>query len=133
VQENGGRVGQVGRVGRVGQVGQVGKMFDKIADKKIRDAIKEGEFDNLPGAGKPIDLEEYFRTPEHLRMAHSILKSANCVPQEVELINEVARLERGLADAKTDEERAALGRTLAARRTELSLALDRARRATRPT
>jgi hypothetical protein len=52
-------------------------MFDKIADKRIRDAIKEGEFDNLPGAGTPIDPEEYFKTPEHRRLAHSILKSAN--------------------------------------------------------
>jgi DnaJ-like protein len=106
-------------------------MFDRIADKKISDAIKEGEFDNLPGAGKPLDLEEYFKTPEHLRMAHSILKSANCVPQEIELINEIARLERALADARDDAERSSIRRTLADRRTELALILERARRAAR--
>ncbi|MBZ5555885.1 MAG: DUF1992 domain-containing protein [Acidobacteriia bacterium] len=102
-------------------------VFDKVADRKIREALAQGEFDNLPGAGKPIDLEEYFKTPEHLRMVHSILKSANCLPQEVELINEIARLDRALADATDETERATLRRTLADRRTELSLALERAR------
>lgn len=29
----------------------------RVADKQIEDAMKEGKFDNLPGAGKPLDLE----------------------------------------------------------------------------
>ncbi len=101
--------------------------FDKVADRRIREALARGELDNLPGVGKPLDLEEYFKTPEHVRMAHSILKSANCVPQEVELINEVARLDRALAAATDDTERATLRRTLTDRKTELSLALERTR------
>lgn len=102
-------------------------VFDKVADRKIREALARGEFDGLPGAGKPIDLEEYFTTPEHLRLAHSVLKSANYVPQEVELINEIARLDRTLADTTDEATRAELRRTLANRRAELSLALERTR------
>jgi DnaJ-like protein len=45
-------------------------------------------FENLPGAGKPLDLEEYFNTPEDLRMAFSILKNANCAPPEAEMLKE---------------------------------------------
>jgi len=30
-----------------------------------------------PGKGKPLDLGAYFATPEHLRMAYSILKRSN--------------------------------------------------------
>ena len=56
------------------------------ADQKIKEAIAKGEFDNLPGTGKPLDLDAYFATPEHLRMGYSILKSANIIPEEVELI-----------------------------------------------
>jgi hypothetical protein len=51
---------------------------------KIKEAIARGEFDNLPGKDKPLDLDAYFATPEHLRMGYSILKSADygdfCLP-----------------------------------------------------
>ena len=100
----------------------------KIAENKIRDAVSRGEFDNLPGAGKPIDLEEYFRTPEELRMAYSVLKSARCLPEEVELMNEIAALDRELGDSRTEEARSALARRLRDRRLQLAIALDRQRR-----
>ena len=44
-------------------------IFDRIAELKIREAITEGKFDNLPNAGQPIDLEDYFRTPPEMRLA----------------------------------------------------------------
>src|SRR5262245_58480652 len=79
--------------------------FEKIAEKKIREAMVEGAFDNLPNAGKPLNLEDYFATPEPLRMAHSVLKSAGLVPAEVELFNELAALEQRLREAAgTDRE-----------------------------
>jgi hypothetical protein len=39
--------------------------------KKSREAIATGEFHNLPGKGKPLDLGAYFATPEDLRMGYS--------------------------------------------------------------
>jgi len=36
--------------------------FHKNADEKINGAIARGEFDNLPGKGKPLDLDAYFTT-----------------------------------------------------------------------
>jgi len=59
------------------------------ADEKIKEAIAKGEFDNLPGKGKPLDLDAYFATPEHLRMGYSILKSAGIIPEEVELLKQI--------------------------------------------
>ncbi len=105
--------------------------FEKIAENKIREAIARGEFDDLVGAGRPIDLEEYFRTPEDLRMAYSILKSARCLPEEVELMNEVASLDRELGAARDEAARAAVLRRLRDRRLQLALALDRRRARTR--
>src|SRR5512140_1836634 len=102
--------------------------WERIAENRIREAMQQGEFDNLPGAGKPIDLEGYFKLPEHLRLAFSILKSANCVPAEVELLNDVATLEQQLA-AAPDEGKPAIRRALADRRTQLAVVLERARRA----
>jgi len=40
--------------------------LDKIVEEAIRKAQERGEFDNLPGKGKPIDLSEYFETPERM-------------------------------------------------------------------
>jgi len=100
-------------------------MFSRIAENRIREAMEQGEFDNLPGAGEPLSLEEYFATPEDVRMAYSVLKSANCRPLEVELLNEVARLEQAVATAPDDSARAAHQRTLANRRTELAVLLER--------
>ena len=66
-------------------------MTNKLADNRIREAIKNGLFDDLPH-GKRVDHEEYFATPEDRRMAYSILKNANCVPEEVALLNDIAAL-----------------------------------------
>jgi hypothetical protein len=101
--------------------------FEKTAEQKIREAMAEGAFDDLPGRGTPLDLDEYFRTPEHLRMALSVLKSAGCVPEEVELLKQVADLERRLAEAPSGS-RDGLQRELATAQLRLDLALERARR-----
>jgi hypothetical protein len=102
--------------------------FNRIAENRIREAMEQGAFDNLPGAGRPVSLEEYFSTPEDMRMAYSILKNANCRPIEVELLNEIARLEQALAAASDAAVRAAHQRDLALRRTELAILLERRRR-----
>jgi Domain of unknown function (DUF1992) len=64
--------------------------FRRIAEGRIREAIEQGVFEDLPGAGKPLNLEEYFSTPEEWRVAFSILKTANCTPPEVELLKEIS-------------------------------------------
>jgi len=102
--------------------------FSRIAENRIREAMAQGEFDNLPGAGEPLNLEEYFSVPEDLRMAYSVLKSANYRPLEVELLNEVARLEQAIAAAADDAARGPLQRELAHRRTELAILLERQQR-----
>jgi hypothetical protein len=99
--------------------------FSRIADNRIREAMEQGEFDNLPGAGQPLNLEEYFSAPEDVRMAHSVLKNANCRPMEVELLHEIARLEQAVASAPDDVARQAPQRALADRRTELAILLER--------
>ena len=47
-----------------------------IAERKIAEAVSQGELDGLPGAGRPLDLDEDALVPEELRMAHRILKNA---------------------------------------------------------
>src|SRR5689334_21167105 len=98
--------------------------FSRIAESRIQDAIAQGDFENLPGAVKPLNLEEYFSTPEDLRMAFSILKNANCAPAEVEMMKDVSRLERVIAETSDAVTKHELQRTFAHRRIELAIALE---------
>src|SRR6476620_7842157 len=100
-------------------------MFNRVVENQIREALAEGKLDNLPGAGERIDLEEYFSAPEDLRMAYSILKTANCAPAEVELLNEIARVKDALARAEDEASRQSLQQTLANRQTELAVLFER--------
>jgi hypothetical protein len=102
-------------------------VFDRLADKKIREAMSEGKFDRLPARGR-IDLEDYFKLPPELRMAYSILKSAGCVPEEVELLREAGRLEGELAAAADEATKARLRRAIADVRLRLDLILERTKR-----
>ena len=102
--------------------------FSRIAENRIREAMAGDQFENLPGAGQPLNLEQYFSTPEDLRMAYSILKSANCVPAEVELLNEVSRLERAIAGTADATARQSLQRALTDRQMRLALLLERTSR-----
>ena len=74
-----------------------------IAERKIREAQEKGEFDNLPGKGKPLQLEDDSQVPEELRLAYKILKNADCLPPELELKKDIIRMEdmlRGVQDVK---------------------------------
>jgi len=100
------------------------EMFNRVVENQIREAIAEGKFDNLAGAGERLDLEEYFSAPEDLRMAYSILKNANCAPAEVELLNEIGRMKEALENAVDEAARQTLRQTLASRQTELAIRLE---------
>jgi hypothetical protein len=57
----------------------------RLAEKRIEDAIQEGKFDNLPGAGQPVNLEP-MPAEENARMtwwALRILRNNNVTPHEI--------------------------------------------------
>src|SRR4051812_37578082 len=61
-------------------------VLELLAERKIEDAIARGEFDDLPGAGRPLELDDDPLVPEELRVAYRILKNAGYVPPELETI-----------------------------------------------
>jgi len=67
-------------------------LLENIAEERIREAMARGEFANLPGAGKPLHLEDDAMVPEDLRVAYKILKNAGCIPPELELRKEILTL-----------------------------------------
>ena len=72
-------------------------LLDAIAERRIAEAIERGEFDDLPGAGRPLDMEDDALIAEELRVAYRILRNAGCVPQEIETRREIYTLGRLLA------------------------------------
>ena len=79
--------------------------YQKIIEQKIREAQERGEFDNLPGKGEPLNIEDESRIPEELRLSHKILKNANCLPPEIELRNEIRQMADLLSGIPDEEEK----------------------------
>jgi len=60
------------------------KHWESLIDQKIRKAMEQGEFDDLPGKGKPIDTSENpFEDPE-MRLAYRMLRNAGFAPSWIE-------------------------------------------------
>lgn len=79
-------------------------MLDFLVEQRLSEAVSRGELDNLPGAGRPLALDDDPLVPADLRLAYRLLKNAGFVPPEVQALNDLAQLERlaceGAADAK---------------------------------
>lgn len=80
-------------------------IFQKIAEERIREAMEQGLFDDLPNKGKPLKFEDESWIPEDLRLAYKILKNAGCIPPEIELRKEIIDLKDLLKTIDDDEER----------------------------
>jgi hypothetical protein len=71
--------------------------LELLAESKITEAARAGAFDNLPGAGRPLELDDDRMTPEDARMAYRILRNSGFVPPELDTRREAAGLRRLLA------------------------------------
>lgn len=79
-------------------------VFRRVADRRIEEAMRDGKFDNLPGAGTPLDLE-LMPADENARMtwwALRILKGNDVVPDEIRWRRQVDLLKDELAAATSE-------------------------------
>jgi hypothetical protein len=81
------------------------KKQENLVEARIRKAMAEGEFDNLPGKGKPIDLSKYYGVPEHLRIAYHMMKGSGYIPEEVRLKKEMEILKEKIKQCNSEEEK----------------------------
>jgi len=79
-------------------------IFQKIAERRIQEAIDNGELDSLVGRGKPLALDDDSHVPEELRLCYKVLKNSGCIPPELELHMEIVSL-RSLIDTLDEQER----------------------------
>jgi hypothetical protein len=106
-------------------------MSDEVRglEELIKEALDKGEFDDLPGKGKPLDLNTYFQTPEDLRMGFSVLKSSNFVPQEVQLLKDIEALREQLRSCSDEERKKELSKALNEKSLSYSLLMERMKKA----
>ncbi len=99
--------------------------FDKAVESIIKEAMQRGEFDDLPGKGKPIDLTAYFDTLEEVRAAYSLLKNAGMAPREVELLKEIAKLRKVESALVEEKKRSEIRKQIEQKQIEFSLIMER--------
>jgi hypothetical protein len=63
--------------------------FETVVEERIKRAQKNGDFNDLPGSGKPLNLDADQHVPEDLRLPYKILKNADCLPEEIALKKEI--------------------------------------------
>jgi hypothetical protein len=103
-------------------------VLSRLAESKIRTAMARGEFDDLPGRGSPLPVENLSSVPPELRMGFKLLRNAGCLPPELEARKEVARLGTLIATTGDAEERARLSRLRADAELRYRLLVERRRR-----
>lgn len=86
--------------------------FHRIVEERILEAQRAGAFDNLPGRGRPLRLEDLSWVPEDLRVAYIVLKNAHVLPPEVELLKDIHALEDLLKHVEDDGGRRALVKSI---------------------
>lgn len=77
--------------------------WDKLVEKKIRDAMSEGEFDDLQGKGQPLNLDENPFEDPTMRTAHRLLRNNGFTLAWITERNEI--------ETAIDEARASLARS----------------------
>lgn len=101
------------------------EFISRLAEEKIREAIDKGEFDNLPGKGKPLNLEDLSRVPEDLRACYILLKNAGVLPEEMDHKKELINLQSLIDCCKDPEEKARLKKMLNEKMLRFNLLIEK--------
>ncbi len=86
--------------------------IERLAEQRILEAQRAGAFDDLPGKGKPLELEDLSWVPDELRIGYHVLKNAGVLPPEAQLLKDVHTLEDLLKHVEDEGERAALVKSI---------------------
>lgn len=62
-----------------------------VAERQIQAAMDDGQFDDLPGKGQPLHLDEDLSIPAHQRIAARILKNARALPDWIQTERDIER------------------------------------------
>lgn len=72
--------------------------WKSLVDQMLDEARQEGKFNNLPGEGEPLKLDDDPNTPHEMKLANKILKENDLAPEWMMLGKEVDALRERLLE-----------------------------------
>lgn len=86
-------------------------LLEGWVEDRIRAAVARGEFQGLPGEGKPLPQEGDLLVPPEVRMAYRVLRNAGGLPPEISALREAQEAATAAAvEMDGDARRAALAK-----------------------
>lgn len=95
-----------------------------MVESQIIEALERGDFHNLPGKGQPVDLTEYFNTPEDSRLVQAMLKSAGLVTVEIELLREISSMKEELNSINLEIEKRKIRQLIIDKELQLNVLIE---------
>ncbi|MGM0866014.1 MAG: DnaJ family domain-containing protein [Bacillota bacterium] len=83
-----------------------------MSEHRIKKAYEDGDFKELPGFGKPLNLDDDLGVPQELKMAHRMMKNAGYTTDEMNVKKEMVRIEDLLRVCDDDLEKQELEKSL---------------------
>lgn len=83
-----------------------------MSEQRIKKAYEDGDFKELPGFGKPLNLDDDLGVPQELKMAHRMMKNAGFTTDEMNVKKEMMRIEDLLRVCDDDQEKQELKKSL---------------------
>lgn len=100
-------------------------LFSQLAEERIKEAIRNGDLDNLKGKGKPLKQDELRHVPDDLRMGYRILKNSGYLPEEASLAKEQATLKELIDACKDPDEKEQLTKQLTEKELHYRLLMEK--------
>lgn len=95
-----------------------------LAEQRINQAMEQGEFKDLAGKGKPMQLEDMSQIPEDLRMSYKIMKNAGFIPEEMQLQGELLKLQDLIHACESAGEKEKLKKTLTEKKLRFQMLME---------
>jgi len=86
--------------------------LERLAEERERRAVEAGELDRLPGAGRPLRLDDDGGVPQEMRAAYRVLRNAGLVPEQVYVRRDIDALLASFAGLAPGDQRAEAARRL---------------------
>ncbi len=97
----------------------------RMAEEKIKQAIRDGELDDLPGKGKKQELEDLSAIPEDMRTSYLMMKNSGYLPDEVRLQKELISLQEMMDLAKDPEQKEGYRKQLSEKEIQLRMLMEK--------
>lgn len=95
-----------------------------LAEERIHKAMEEGEFEDLAGKGKPLQLEDLSHIPEDLRMSYKVMKNAGIIPEKMQLQGEILKLSDFIHACENAGEKEKLKKTLTEKKLRFRMLME---------